>query len=135
MLRALFVATLTMMFATTSGAVETLRLFRCDLCTAANSNEPCLDGLSPFAFAHMTTPEQPDRFGISSAAGITVGAGKLKRDGRWVISDWQLRDSKGPILTLVTLHPSHSILVSVSTGNGGHVTYDGTCEQHPVPKN
>jgi hypothetical protein len=84
--------------------------------------------MSPFVLAHLSMPGEPNRFGISSSVGTTVGVGAKQPDGRWVINDWRPRDNSGPFLTLVTFLKNKSILISVKSGNNAHVTFAGQCK-------
>lgn len=112
--------------------VETHGLYRCKL---VGGTETPRTGTttgtvqSPFAFIHMSRPGEPNRFGIASSGGNTVGIGQLQTDCRWLISNWAPKTPEGPYLTLVTFLPDESaLLLSVSTGPESHVTFGGTCE-------
>lgn len=89
--------------------------------------KPAGKEMSRFILVHMSLPGEPDRFGIGTGNGTTVGIGQKQADGRWVIHDWRPEDARGPAVTLVTVFKRGVILVSIGKGRANHNTYEGRC--------
>ncbi len=84
---------------------------------------------TPFVLTRMSLPDAPNRFGISSPGGTSVGVGQRMDDGSWVIGQWAPRDASGPFLTLVTVQADGALLLSLARAEGGHATFGGLCRE------